>query len=54
MGAKIGGAGTSFVITIEGVEPACTARSYRVMPDRIETGTFLVAAAATRGDVIVA
>ena len=29
---------------------ACTARSYAVMPDRIETGTFLVAAAATGGE----
>ena len=30
---------------------ACTARSHEVMPDRIETGTFLAAAAATGGDV---
>jgi UDP-N-acetylglucosamine 1-carboxyvinyltransferase len=49
MGAKISGAG-SHVITIEGVERLHGAR-YRVMPDRIETGTFLVAAAATRGEV---
>ena len=49
MGAKIQGAG-SHVITIEGVERLHGAR-YRVMPDRIETGTYLVAAAATRGDV---
>ena len=49
MGAKIEGAGTD-VIRIEGVERLHGAR-HRVMPDRIETGTFLVASAATGGDV---
>ena len=49
MGAKISGAGSD-VITIEGVERLHGAR-YSVMPDRIETGTFLVAAAVTGGDV---
>ena len=49
MGAKISGAGSD-VITVEGVEPLHGAR-YAVMPDRIETGTFLVAAAVTGGDV---
>ena len=49
MGATIQGAGTD-VIRIEGVERLHGAR-YRVMPDRIETGTFLAAAAATRGRV---
>jgi UDP-N-acetylglucosamine 1-carboxyvinyltransferase len=49
MGARISGAGTD-VITIEGVERLHGAR-HSVMPDRIETGTFLVAAAATGGDV---
>jgi UDP-N-acetylglucosamine 1-carboxyvinyltransferase len=49
MGARIRGAGTD-VITIEGVEKLSGA-THRVMPDRIETGTFLVAAAATGGDV---
>ncbi len=49
MGAKISGAGTD-VITIEGVERLHGAR-HSVMPDRIETGTFLVAVAATGGDV---
>jgi UDP-N-acetylglucosamine 1-carboxyvinyltransferase len=49
MGAKIHGAGSD-VIRIEGVERLHGAR-HRVMPDRIETGTFLVAAAATRGRV---
>ncbi len=51
MGAKISGAGTD-VITVEGVERLHGAR-HSVMPDRIETGTFLVAAAATGGDVKV-
>jgi UDP-N-acetylglucosamine 1-carboxyvinyltransferase len=49
MGANIQGAGTD-VIRIEGVERLHGAR-HRVMPDRIETGTFLVAAAATHGKV---
>jgi len=49
MGAKIQGAGTDLV-TIEGVERLHGAR-YQVMPDRIETGTFLAAAAATGGNV---
>jgi len=49
MGAKISGAGTD-VITIEGV-PRLHGAGYNVMPDRIETGTFLAAAAATGGDV---
>jgi len=51
MGAKISGAGSD-VITVEGVERLHGAR-HSVMPDRIETGTFLVAAAATGGDVKV-
>ena len=49
MGAKISGQGSD-VITIEGV-PRLHGATYRVMPDRIETGTFLVAAAATGGEV---
>ncbi|NND90391.1 MAG: UDP-N-acetylglucosamine 1-carboxyvinyltransferase [Granulosicoccus sp.] len=51
MGAKITGAGTS-TITVEGVEElqGC---EYRVVPDRIETGTFLVGAAVTRGRIRV-
>jgi UDP-N-acetylglucosamine 1-carboxyvinyltransferase len=49
MGAKVEGAGTD-IITIRGVEQLHGA-TYPVMPDRIETGTFLVAAAATGGDV---
>ena len=49
MGAQIRGHGTD-TITIEGVERLHGAR-YSVMPDRIETGTFLVAGAASRGRV---
>ena len=49
MGARISGAGTE-VIRIEGVS-ALRGAAHRIMPDRIETGTFLVAAAATRGRI---
>ncbi len=49
MGARIEGAGSS-VVRVEG-RPALTGASHRVPPDRIETGTFLAAAAATRGSV---
>ena len=49
MGAKIEGAGSD-MITIEGVSELGGA-AHGVMPDRIETGTFLVAAAATGGSV---
>ncbi len=49
MGAKISGAGTS-VIRIEGVEELGGA-DYKVMPDRIESGTYLVAAAITGGKI---
>jgi UDP-N-acetylglucosamine 1-carboxyvinyltransferase len=49
MGAKIYGAGSD-TITIEGVRTLHGA-IHRVMPDRIETGTFLVAAAASGGEI---
>jgi UDP-N-acetylglucosamine 1-carboxyvinyltransferase len=49
MGARIGGVGSD-VITVEGVE-ALFGVDHAVMPDRIEAGTFLAAAAATRGSV---
>jgi UDP-N-acetylglucosamine 1-carboxyvinyltransferase len=49
MGAKIQGVGTD-IITIEGVDTLHSAE-HRVMPDRIEAGTFLVAAAASGGEV---
>ena len=49
MGARIKGAGTS-VIEIDGVE-ALGGAEHTIIPDRIETGTFVVAAAITRGDL---
>ncbi|MCN4144488.1 MAG: UDP-N-acetylglucosamine 1-carboxyvinyltransferase [Thiohalomonas sp.] len=49
MGAKITGAGTD-TITIEGVEKL-SGTKHNVMPDRIETGTYLVAAAVTGGKI---
>ncbi|HOR33169.1 MAG TPA: UDP-N-acetylglucosamine 1-carboxyvinyltransferase, partial [Syntrophales bacterium] len=51
MGAKIKGAGTD-VITIEGVE-GLRPCEVSVIPDRIEAGTFLIAAAVTGGDVVL-
>lgn len=51
LGAKISGAGTD-IIEIEGVE-SLSGGSYDVVPDRIETGTYLVAGAITRGKVRV-
>lgn len=51
MGAKISGAGTA-IITIEGVDEL-QPMNYRVMADRIEAGTYMVAAAMTKGDVLV-
>lgn len=52
MGAKIQGAGTK-TITIQGVE-RLHATTYTVIPDRIETGTFMVAAAITRSTLTLA
>jgi UDP-N-acetylglucosamine 1-carboxyvinyltransferase len=49
MGGKIAGAGTP-VITIEGVE-ALKPTSYTIIPDRIEAGTFMIAAGVTRGNI---
>ncbi len=49
MGAKVSGAGTD-TITIEGVE-RMHGTTYDILPDRIETGTYLVAAAVTGGSV---
>jgi UDP-N-acetylglucosamine 1-carboxyvinyltransferase len=51
MGARISGAGTS-LITIEGVDEL-TPIEHAVIPDRIEAGTLLVAAAITGGNVLV-
>jgi UDP-N-acetylglucosamine 1-carboxyvinyltransferase len=51
MGARISGAGTPR-ITIEGVE-RLTGCEHTVIPDRIEAGTFMIAAAVTNGEVLV-
>lgn len=51
MGAQIKGAGTD-VIKITGV-PALKGGTYSIIPDQIEAGTYMFAAAATRGDVVV-
>lgn len=51
MGAEIGGGGTS-LITIRGVESLETS-DHRVVPDRLEAGTYAVAGAVTGGDVTV-
>ena len=51
MGAKIEGAGTA-TITVEGVDLLHGAE-HATVPDRIEAGTYAIAAAATRGDVVV-
>ena len=51
MGAKVRGAGTG-TIRIEGVEKLVSA-THTIIPDRIEAGTFMVAAAITGGDVFV-
>jgi len=49
MGAKISGAGTD-VIVIDGVD-TLNGAEHRVIPDRIEAGTFMIAAAMTKGDI---
>ncbi len=51
MGARISGAGTS-VITIDGVDELQPIE-HAIIPDRIEAGTFAIAAAITRGDVLL-
>jgi len=52
MGAKIRGAGTN-VIKVEGAKKLI-AHDYTIIPDRIEAGTYMIAAAMTRGDVYIA
>ncbi len=51
MGAKISGAGTD-IIRIRGVEKL-SGINYSIIPDQIETGTLMVAAAGTKGDVTI-
>lgn len=50
MGARIEGDGTDTIL-IQGVDTLTPTPSYRVMPDRIEAGTFMCAAAITGGDI---
>lgn len=52
VGAKIKGAGTD-VIKVTGVKELKQTSSYAIIPDQIEAGTFMVAAAATKGDVLI-
>jgi len=52
VGANIKGAGTD-VIKVTGVKSLKQTSSYAIIPDQIEAGTFMVAAAATKGDVLV-
>lgn len=51
MGADVKGAGTD-VIRINGVKEL-TGCTYKVIPDQIEAGTYMIAAAATKGDIII-
>ena len=51
MGAKITGENTARIV-IEGVEKL-TGAEYTIMPDRVEAATYMIAAAATKGDVLV-
>ena len=51
MGARIKGVGTD-IIKIEGVE-SLQGAEYRIIPDRIEAGTYMMAAAVTQGEVFV-
>lgn len=52
MGANIKGAGTD-TIKVTGVKELHQVSSYSIIPDQIETGTFMVAAAVTKGDVLI-
>jgi UDP-N-acetylglucosamine 1-carboxyvinyltransferase len=52
MGAKISGIGTN-ILKIEGVKKLGGVSSVKVIPDRIEAGTFLIAVAATGGEVLL-
>ena len=51
MGADIRGAGTD-LIKINGVEKLSGNLTYSVVPDQIEAGTFMLAAVATKGDLL--
>jgi UDP-N-acetylglucosamine 1-carboxyvinyltransferase len=49
MGAKISGHGTD-IVEIEGVD-SLSGATHKPLPDRIEAGTFMIAAAITKGDI---
>ena len=52
LGCRVKGAGTD-VIRIRGTQALASRRPYAVIPDQIETGTLMIAAAATHGDVTI-
>lgn len=52
IGANVKGAGTD-TIKIVGVKELKTSVEYSVVPDQIETGTFMIAAAASKGDILI-
>jgi len=52
MGCKVKGAGTD-IIRVRGMQSLGARRPYAVIPDQIETGTLMIAAAATHGDVTI-
>lgn len=52
MGADIRGAGTD-IIKIHGTKKLVGGKTYSVVPDQIEAGTFMLAAVATRGDILI-
>ncbi len=52
IGADIRGAGTD-IIKINGVEKLKSGSTYAVVPDQIEAGTFMLAAMATQGDIVI-
>lgn len=52
MGAKVEGAGTD-ILTIQGVDNLKPVVGHKIMPDRIEAGTFMVAAALNQGDLTI-
>ena len=52
MGCKVKGAGTD-IIRVRGAQQLASRRPYAVIPDQIETGTLMIAAAATHGDVTI-
>ena len=52
MGADIHGAGTD-MIKINGVKKLCGNATYSIVPDQIEAGTFMLAAVASQGDIVI-